>query len=76
MNISSEGYHWICECPTRSQKPHCNLSRGFLGSSNGEESDCNPGDLGSIPGLGGSPGGGHGNSLQDSYLENLMDRGS
>ena len=28
------------------------------------------GDLGSIPGLGRSPGGGHGNPLQDSCLEN------
>ena len=27
-------------------------------------------DLGSIPGLGRSPGGGHGNPLQDSFLEN------
>ena len=29
------------------------------------------GDLGSIPGIGRSPGGGHGNPLQHSYLENL-----
>ena len=32
------------------------------------------GDLGSIPGLGISPGGRHGNPLQYSYLENFMDR--
>ena len=32
-------------------------------------------DTGSIPELGRSPGGGHGNSLQYSCLENLMDRG-
>ena len=32
-------------------------------------------DVGSIPGLGGSPGGGHGNPLQYPCLENLMDRG-
>jgi len=32
-------------------------------------------DLGSIPGLGRSPGGGHGNPLQYSCLENPMDRG-
>ena len=32
-------------------------------------------EVGSIPGLGRSPGGGHGNSLQDSCLENPMDRG-
>ena len=35
-----------------------------------KESACNMGDLGSIPGLGRSPGGGHGNSLQYSCLEN------
>ena len=33
-------------------------------------------DTGSIPGLGRSPGGGHGNPLQYSYLENPMDRGA
>ena len=32
-------------------------------------------DTGSIPGLGRSPGGGHGNPLQYSCLENPMDRG-
>ena len=32
-------------------------------------------DVGSIPGLGRSPGGGHGNPLQYSCLENPMDRG-
>ena len=34
------------------------------------------GDAGSIPGLGRSPGGGHGNPLQYSCLENPMDRGA
>ena len=33
------------------------------------------GEVGSIPGSGRSPGGGHGNSLQYSCLENPMDRG-
>ena len=33
-------------------------------------------DLGSIPGLGRSPGEGHGSPLQYSCLENLMDRGA
>ena len=32
--------------------------------------------MGSIPGLGRSPGGGHGNPLQYSCLENSMDRGA
>ena len=33
------------------------------------------GEVGSIPGLGRSPEGGHGNLLQSSNLENPMDRG-
>ena len=43
---------------------------GFPGSSDGKESTCKVGNLDSIPGLGRSPGGGHGNSLQYSCLEN------
>ena len=43
---------------------------GFTGSSAGEESACNMGDLSSISGLGISPGRGHGNPLQYSCLEN------
>ena len=38
--------------------------------SDDKEAVCNAGDLGSIPGLGRSPGGGHGNPLQYSCLEN------
>ena len=43
---------------------------GFPGGSDGKESACNAGDLGSIPGFGRSPGGEHGNPLQYSCLEN------
>ena len=43
---------------------------GFSGGSDGKESSCNVRDLGSIPGLGKSPGGQHGNPLQYSCLEN------
>ena len=46
------------------------------GDSNGKKSVCNAGDLGLIPGLGRSLGGGHGNPLQYSCLENPMDRGA
>ena len=42
----------------------------FPGGSEGKEYTCSVGDLGSIPGLGRSPGGGHGNPLQYSCLEN------
>ena len=43
---------------------------GFLGGSDGKESTCDMGDQGSIPGSGRFPGGGHGNPLQYSCLEN------
>ena len=43
---------------------------GFPGGSDGKECALNVGDLGSIPGLGRSPGKGHGNPLQYSCLEN------
>ena len=42
---------------------------GFPGGSDGKNSTCNVGDLGSIPGLGRFPGVGHGNPLQYSCLE-------
>ena len=42
----------------------------FINGSHGKASACNAGDLGSIPGLGRSPGGGHGNPLLYSCLEN------
>ena len=45
----------------------------FPGGSAGKESACNAGDLGLIPGLGGSPGEGKGHLLQYSGLENSMD---
>ena len=41
-----------------------------------KESTCNAGDTGSIPGLGRSPGGGHGNPLQYFCQENPKDRGA
>ena len=48
----------------------------FHGGSNGKESALTSGDLGSIPGLGRSPGEGNGNPLQYSCLDNSMDRGA
>ena len=49
---------------------------GFPGGSDGKVSACNAGDLGSIPGLGRSPGEGNGSPLQYSCLENSMDGGT
>ena len=50
---------------------------GLPWSLSGKESTCNaeyPGGMGLIPGLERSPGGGHCNPLQHSYLENTIDR--
>ena len=51
-------------------------SGGLPYSSDGKESACNAGDLGSIPGSGRSPVEGNGNPLRYSCLENPMDRES
>ena len=70
--------------------PPCSLARGcpvlvfcspygnilYSHGSEVKASACNVGDLGSIPGLGRSPGEGNGNPLQYSCLENLMDGGA
>ena len=49
---------------------------GFPDGSDGEESACNAGDVGSVPGWGRSPGEGNGYPLHYSGLENSMDRGN
>ena len=51
-------------------------TKDFPGGSDGKASAYNAGDLGSIPGLGRSPGEGNDNPLQYSYLQNPMDRGA
>ena len=48
---------------------------GFPHGSDSKESACSAGGSGLIPGLGRSPGGGHGNQLQYSCLENSIHRG-
>ena len=50
------------------------LGMGLPSDSDAKASTCNAGGLGSILGSGRSPGGGHGNPLQYSCLENPMDR--
>ena len=55
------------------------MSGGFLSGSVGKESACDvgdPRDVTSLPVLGSSPGGRHGNPIEDSCLENPMDRGA
>ena len=68
-------YQWLCS----SFVPACGVWTDYVVSiiclsfpvgSDGKESACNVGVLGSIPGLGRAPGGGHGNPFQYSNLEN------
>ena len=63
-------------CPWNSPGKDIGLGSHFpLGGSDGEESACNAGNPGSIPGSGRSPGEGNGNPLQHSCLEDPMGRG-
>ena len=55
---------------------HCLVHRGFPGGSAVKNLPANAGDKGSVLGLGRFPGGGNGNPLQYSCLENSMDRGA
>ena len=71
--VSSQGKQ---NCPSFSIKAQtfkwlgpAQVTRGFPGGSDGEESSCSAGDPGSIPGLGRSPGEENGNPLQDPCLE-------
>ena len=50
--------------------------RGFPRGSVVQDLPANAGDVGSIPGLGRSPGDGSGNTLQSSHLGNPIDRGA
>ena len=64
-------YLWNVVPLRRGRLPPPPVFWGFPGGSvTGKESACHAGDLGSIPGLGRSPGGRHGNPLQYSSLEN------
>ena len=63
--------------PSESGKPKYHvLTHIFPGGSEGKASAYNAGDVGLIPGLGGSPGGGNGNPPQCACLKNPTDRGA
>ena len=67
---------WVWKFPCRRDRLPIPVFLGFPSGLDSKESACNEEDLGSIPGLGKSPGEGHGNLLQYSCLENSMDRGA
>ena len=65
---------WVGKIPWRKDSLPTRVFLGFPGDSEGKESACNAGEVGSIPGLGrspgGGPGGGPGNPFQYACLEN------
>ena len=68
----SKEWAWLKK---KKERERCNIklvtsSLGSPGGSDSKESACNAGDRGSIPRLGRSPGGEHGNPFQNSCLEN------
>ena len=73
-NLSAMWETWVRSCvgkiPWRRNRLPTPVFMGFPGGSDGKESTCSAGDLALIPGLGRFPGGGHGNPLQYSCLEN------
>ena len=69
------GCGWAAWQLHQDQDPTC-CTEGLPGGSDGKESACSAGDMGSIPGLGRPPGEGSGYPLQYSGLENPMDRGA
>ena len=64
---------WVGKIPWRRKRQPTPVFLGFPCGSDGKESACNVGDLGTSPGLGRSPGEGNGYPLQYSGLENSMD---
>ena len=64
---------WVRKLRRRRDRLPTPVFLGFLCGTAGQESACNTGDLGLIPGLGRSPGEGKGHPLQYSGLENSMD---
>ena len=69
FNMIHKSFAWVKD-PWRRVRLLTPVFLGFPGGSDGKESTCYTGDLVSVPGLGRSPGGGHGNLLQYSCLEN------
>ena len=77
-SLNSPRFHFLlCEMKLTGLRRISGSEGGYFpGGSEGKESACNAGNLGSIPGSGRSPGDGNGYPLQYSYLENSMNRGA
>ena len=81
-DVFSRGGHLPCEKSRKDPEAQSTVcvrgpqSLGFPGDLEGKEPTCSAGDLGSVPGLGRSPGEGNAYSLWHSCLENSRDRGA
>ena len=73
MDVKAESTSWRKGAIRRTHYLCVHFTASLVGSSDGKESTCNAGNLGSIPGLGRSPGEGKGYPLQYFGLENSMD---
>ena len=82
MILISKRWRRVFTIYSKTEGPLPLLMQSFLGWNGilyfnpGHLHTVDPGDEGSIPGSGRSPGGGNGNPLQYSCLENAMDRGA
>ena len=68
--------YWLRKMPWRRDRLPTPVFTGFPAGSVGKEFTCNTRDLGLIPGLVRSSGGGHGNPPEYFCLENPTDRGA
>ena len=81
-NPRDRGARWAAiygVAQSRARLKQCSSSKDIMWLPwwlSGKESTCHVGEVGSTPGSGRSPGGGTGNPLQCSCLENPMDRGA
>ena len=76
MNITKSEPHKCFSFPVQRKVNVYTILWVFPSSSDDKASACNAGDLGLIPKLDRSPGEVNGNPLQNSCLENSMDRGA
>ena len=79
QGLQRQGHRWSAYLLPNSLRICCVSSiyfQGFPGGASDKEPAEDIRDLHSIPGLGRSPGGGHGNPFWHSFLENPMDRGA
>ena len=79
LGLANRGLEWEVSVPPFPPQWQWNFYNNwgdFSGGSDSKEATCIAGNMSLIPGLGRFPGEGNGNPLQDSCLENALDRGA